>query len=60
MIYTYRLGLGDMQLDAFGDGAKEYGTMWFLFLLMTVIVNIVMLNLLIAIISESFSKINSN
>jgi hypothetical protein len=60
MIYTYRLGLGDMQLDAFSDGAKEYLTMWFLFLLMTVIVNIVMLNLLIAIISESFSKINSN
>jgi hypothetical protein len=35
-------------------------TAWILFVLCVALTNIIMLNLLIAIISESFDKINSN
>lgn len=55
--YTYRMILGDFSSDDFGQVARPY--MWILFILCTVFNMIIMLNLLIAIISESFAKINS-
>lgn len=44
-------------MDSIGD-AKQNFMVWFIFLLSTILILIVMLNLLIAIISESFAKIN--
>lgn len=58
LLYSYRMSLGDFQLDSFNDSANSL-TAWIFFLLSTILVMIVMLNLLIAIISESFDKINS-
>jgi len=55
--FVYRMVLGDFATDSFGDVAVPY--MWILFLLCTVFNMIIMLNLLIAIISESFSRINA-
>lgn len=49
--------LGDFETSEFGEVAVPY--MWVLFLLCTVLNMIIMLNLLIAIISESFARINS-
>ncbi len=54
--YVYRMVLGDFSSDDFGSIARPY--MWILFVLCTVINMIIMLNLLVAIISESFAKIN--
>ena len=55
--YVYRLVLGDFDTTAFGTVAVPL--MWTLWLLCTVFNMIIMLNLLIAIISESFANINS-
>ena len=55
--YCYRMILGDFDTGNFGEVAVPY--MWILFILCTVFNMIIMLNLLIAIISESFAKINS-
>jgi hypothetical protein len=49
--------LGDFDTTAFGTVAVPY--VWILFLACTVFNMIIMLNLLIAIISESFARINS-
>lgn len=56
ILYVYRMVLGDFDTSAFGSVAVPY--MWVLFLLCTVFNMIIMLNLLIAIISESFARIN--
>jgi len=58
VLYTYLIVLGEFNTDEFGDVAPSL--VWILFLLCTIFNMIVMLNLLIAIISESFSIINSN
>ena len=55
--YVYRMILGDFSHEDFGQIARPY--MWILFVLCTVINMIIMLNLLVAIISESFARINS-
>lgn len=57
LFYTYLIGLGEFNLDDFGQVGKTYCTV--LFLLNTILTTIIMLNLFIAIISESFDKINS-
>lgn len=60
--FVYRMILGDFNPDkddenqGFGTVATNY--MWILFVLCTVINMVIMLNLLIAIISESFERIN--
>ena len=54
--FVYRMVLGDFDTGNFGSVAVPY--MWILFLLCTVFNMIIMLNLLIAIISESFARIN--
>ena len=57
IVFIYRMVLGDFDTTAFGETA--FGLMWILFILCTVFNMIIMLNLLIAIISESFANINS-
>jgi hypothetical protein len=54
--YVYRMVLGDFDTTGFGNCAVPL--MWVLFILCTVFNMIIMLNLLIAIISESFAAIN--
>jgi hypothetical protein len=49
--------LGDFDTNAFGTVAVGY--VWILFFLCTLFNMIIMLNLLIAIISESFAEVNS-
>lgn len=58
LIYTYRIVLGDFDVSQFGSVAVQlvYG----LFILCTLFNSIVMLNLLIAIISETFAKVKQN
>jgi len=55
--YVYRMVLGDFDTNAFGSVAVGY--VWILFFLCTLFNMIIMLNLLIAIISESFAEVNS-
>lgn len=57
-MYTYRLILGDFDTEAFGDVSVLL--VWILFTICTLVVMIVMLNLLIAIVSETFAKVISN
>jgi hypothetical protein len=57
LIFTYRMILGDFDTTEFGEEAT--GLCVALWLLCTIFNMIVMLNLLIAIISESFAKINN-
>jgi hypothetical protein len=54
--YVYRMVLGDFDTTAFGEVSVTY--MWILFITCTVFNMIIMLNLLIAIISESFAAVN--
>eukprot|EP00347_Sterkiella_histriomuscorum_P017370 403349643 len=54
--FTYRMVLGDFDTSNFGQVALPY--VWILFILCTVFNMIIMLNLLVAIISESFARIN--
>lgn len=56
--FTYRLILGDWNTENFGGVAVPL--VWILFLLCTIFNLIVMLNLLIAIISETFARVNAN
>src|SRR5205823_6610948 len=56
IIYVYRMVLGDWDTTNFGDIATPY--VMILFLICTLFNLVIMLNLLIAIISESFAKIN--
>jgi hypothetical protein len=59
IIYTYCLILGGFD-PADYDNSIAYAFVMILFLLCTIFNMIVMLNLLIAIISESFANVNSN
>eukprot|EP00347_Sterkiella_histriomuscorum_P016371 403353446 len=59
IVYSFRLSIGDTDTDKFDDNLQPI-TVWIMFVLCAVYTNIVMLNLLIAIISESFEKINNN
>ena len=59
MVYAIRISIGDTDTDKFDDGAQPVSA-WFIFMLCALFTNIIMLNLLIALISESFRNINSN
>ncbi len=59
IIYTYTVILGGFDVSTY-DNSIAYVLVMFLFLLCTIFNMIVMLNLLIAIISESFGNVNSN
>ncbi len=55
ILYSYRMVLGDFDTEAFGETAVPLA--WVLFLLFTIFNMIVMLNLLIAIISDSYARV---
>jgi len=57
LFYAYLIGLGEFNLDDFGAVGVLYCQL--LFVVNTVITTIIMLNLLIAIISDSFETVNS-
>lgn len=57
-LYTYRMILGDFDTDDIGSTCTNLVLLFFF--LCTVFNMIIMLNLLIAIISESFNRINEN
>jgi hypothetical protein len=59
VIYTYGIIIGGFELGDFED-SDAYVFVIILFLLCTIFNMIVMLNLLIAIISESFANVNTN
>lgn len=56
LFYTYLIGLGEFGLDNFGQVGIAF--CYFLFILNTLFTTIIMLNLFIAIISDSFASIN--
>jgi hypothetical protein len=58
VIYVYRIILGDFNVEEFGSVSVTL--CYALFIICTIFNTIVMLNLLIAIISESFSNVKSN
>ena len=58
-VFAFRLCLGDNALDAFPVVAQPV-TAWILFICCEVFTNIVMLNLLVTIIGQSFDTINEN
>lgn len=59
IIYSFRLSLGDMSTDTFDDTIQPI-SVWILFVMCILYTNIVMLNLLIAIVSEAYALINDN
>jgi len=58
VLYTYKFTLGEFGLDDFDyDNYKSSLTLWFLFIICSIFMLIILLNMLIAIMSESFTKI---
>jgi hypothetical protein len=57
VIYIYNMCLGAFE-NEYGESAPTFA--WILFLLCTLFNMIVMFNLLVAIISETFAKVNEN
>lgn len=56
-IYSYRLSLGDFDTDAFEDSYNTI-TLWVLFIICSMFTAIIMLNMLVAIMGESFNRVN--
>lgn len=57
----YRLILGDFShFDNLGENTEIYWILWFFFFIATFVLMIIMLNLLIAIISNTFSKVTED
>ena len=55
VFYSYRMALGDFDTTKFGS--VDVYIVWTVFLIATIFLQIVMLNLLIAIISDTFAKV---
>lgn len=56
VLNQYLLGLGEFTLDSYPSNGIKY-MVWFYFVLATIITNINFLNVLIAIISDTYAKI---
>ena len=56
--WTYMIGMGEYDTEY--EDYEAPGTLWVFFLLTTIIINIVMLNLLIAVVSEAYANINES
>ncbi|CAI2381450.1 unnamed protein product [Moneuplotes crassus] len=54
-IFSYKMGLGDFITDDFGTRDEEF--LWIFFLLDTLIILIVLLNLVIAIMGDTFDRV---
>jgi hypothetical protein len=59
ILHTYMTGLGEFGGSQFYSSENKV-TLWFLFFMATFLIHVLALNLLIAIMSESFSKLNDN
>lgn len=57
-IYTYKASMGDWDTDAFADGISP-ALLWFFWIMVTFCAMIVLLNILIAIVSETFGQVMS-
>ena len=57
MIHAYLMGLGDFNKDTYSSGNAR--VVWIMFILATIIVSLIFMNLLIAIMGESFSRITA-
>lgn len=57
--FTFALAVGDTRADGY-DGSAAPAVVWIIFCLVLLIMNVVMLNLLVAIVSKSFDNINDN
>ena len=55
LLFTYRISLGDWETDALGS--TDTAIIMFLFLFSTLFLCVVMLNLLIAIISDTYARV---
>ena len=55
-VHAYLTGLGDFRTDSYAQA--DNGTTWAMFLIATIVVQLIFMNLLIAIMGESFSRIN--
>ena len=53
----YMLSLGEFDVDNFGQNQKD-PVVWILFLLSTFIAQIIFLNMLIAVMGDTFEKVN--
>lgn len=58
ILYTYRLILGDFDTSEFGN--VSIALVWIVFILCTIFNMIIMLNLLISIISDTFARVKEN
>ena len=56
-VYAFRLAVGDTATDTFNSTIQPV-MLWIVWVLCLLLTNVVMLNLLIAIISEAFNEIN--
>ncbi|TNV87014.1 hypothetical protein FGO68_gene4579 [Halteria grandinella] len=57
-VFAFRMGLGDNNTDSFEEISQPI-TAWILFILCSLFTGIVMLNILISVIGQSFERINS-
>ena len=57
--YTFALAAGDTRADNY-DFSTAPVIVWIIFILVLLVMNVVMLNLLVAIVSKSFDEINDN
>ena len=57
IINTYLLGLGEFSIDDFKENTNER-TIWLIFLFSTFIIMIVFLNMIIAIMGNSYDKVS--
>ena len=57
ILYMYLLTFGEFDMDGFDSDA--YGERWILFILGTILLQLVMLNLVIAIMSDTFARVMS-
>jgi hypothetical protein len=56
LIYSFRTGLGDFNTDAF-DGVPYAPLIWIVFLACAILLQIILLNLLIAIMGNTFGVV---
>jgi len=57
LIHSYLTGLGDFGSDNYSEGDKK--TVWFMFVVATILVQLVFMNMLIAIMGESFGRVTA-
>lgn len=58
MMHIYRIGLGDLIPDKLYPSHPSFKLIWFYFILATFFTQIVLLNMLIAILSTTFGRVS--